>query len=252
MKSIWKGTISFGLVSIPVKLYSAIEHQSIGFHMVCKKCNERVQYKKVCPGCGKEEVSMKDIVKGLEISKGEYLLFTDEEINSLRPEKSDRIEIKEFVDSDEIDIIYYDKPYFCAPSQSKDRAYYLFLEVLKTTKKIAVGKFIMRQKEYLCAIQPYQKGLLLSTLNYKYEVRNINTIRELENAPTLNKQELELAGRLVDQLYAEDFDIADFRDTFSDQLQEMISHRDKKHQPRKLKRRIEEKPLLEALKASLK
>jgi DNA end-binding protein Ku len=252
MKSIWKGTISFGLVSIPIKLYSAVDQQSIGFHMVCKKCNERVQYKKVCPGCGKEEVTMKDIVKGLEISKGEYLLFTDEELEKLRPEKSDRIEIREFVDSDELDIIYYDKPYFCGPAQARDRSYFLFMEVLKTTGKIAIGKFIMRQKEYLCAIRPYQTGLLLSTLNYKYEVRDINDIRELKDAPDLNKSELELAIKLVDQLYEKDFKIEEFRDTFKDQLREMIANQSKGRKPRAIKRRIEEKPLLEALKASLK
>lgn len=252
MKAIWKGTISFGLVSIPIKLYAAVEHQSLGFKLICKKCKTPVQYKKYCEGCDKE-LHMSEIAKGLEIAKGEYLMFTDDELEKLKPEKTDRITIKEFVDSSEIDPIYYNKFYYCVPQKAREQAYFLIREVLKTSDKVAIGRFVMREKEYVCAISAYQSGLLLSTLSYKYEVRDIKQIRELEDAPQLSKDEVNLAIKLVNQLYEEEFDISGFKDTFADQLKEMLSHKEQKRtaQPAKRNRKVSEKPLLEALRASL-
>jgi DNA end-binding protein Ku len=254
MKALWQGTISFGMVSIPVKLYKAVEQHSIGFKMLCKKCMTPVKYKKVCPGC-KEDVSMSDLIRGLEIGRDEYLTFTDDELKKLKPEKSDRIEIAEFTDEDEIDVLYYDTPYYAGPAKARDRSYFLFKEVLKTSGKVASGKIVMREKEHVCAIRPYQKGLLLSTLNYKYEVRSMDTIKELEDPPELKKPEIELAIKLVNQLYEEDFDISIFKDTFAEQLREELENREKGKAPKKKKKAKEpeeETPLLEALKASLK
>ncbi|MGZ5243901.1 MAG: non-homologous end joining protein Ku [Bacteroidia bacterium] len=251
MKAIWKGTLSFGLVSIPIKLFSAIESQSIGFKMICKKCKTPVHYKRFCEGC-KEELSMADIVKGLEISKGEYIIFTQAELEKLKPEKSDRIEIQEFVDAGEIDPIYYNKVYFCAPQRSNERSYFLFKEVLTASEKIAIGKFVMREKEYVCAIRVFETGLLLTTLNYNYEIRDIKDIKELKQQPELSKAELNLAIQLVNQLYEEEFDMSEFRDTYSDQLKEMMKNRgtvEVKDEDRKVVK-LEETPLLEQLKAS--
>jgi DNA end-binding protein Ku len=251
MKAIWNGTISFGLVSIPIKLYAAIEHHQIGFKMLCKKCQTPVHYKKFCEGCNKE-LGMSDIVKALEVTKGEYITFTQDELDKLRPEKTDMISIKEFIDSKEIDPIYYNKFYYCAPQKAKERAYYLIKEVLEASNKVAIGRFVMREKEYVCAISSYQKGLLLSTLSYKYEVRDINDIKELKEKPEMNKEEINLAIKLVNQLYAEEFDISDFKDTFAEQLKAMLEKPELKSAAKgKKPKRIQEKPLLEALKASL-
>ena len=251
MRSIWNGTVSFGLVSIPVKLYSAVSHQSMGFTMLCKKCKTPIKYKRYCPGC-QEDVKWSEIIKGLEIGDGQYLTFTQDELDEMKPEKSDRIEIKEFVDLDEIDPIYYNKPYFCAPAKSKERAYFLFKQVLKESKKVAIGRFVMREKEYTCSIRDFKDGLLLSTLNYEYEVRDISDIKELKDAPKLKKDEVDLAKKLVDQLYEEEFDVSEFRDTFAEQLKKMMSKKEKvKVKEVEPEVEMKEESLMEALKASL-
>ena len=255
MRAIWSGTISFGLVSIPIKLYSAVEQRSTGFKMICKKCKTPVHYKRFCEGC-KDELSMGDIVKGFEVSKGEYVIFTQEELDKLKPEKSDRIQINEFVDVEEIDVIYYDKFYYCAPGKAKDRAYYLFKEVIKASDKVAIGTFVMREKEYLCAIKDHKEGLLLCTLNYDYEIRDISKIKELQNPVELGKKELEIAIAFVDQLYVEEFDISDFHDTFAEQLRDVIKGKapmeiEEAEAPERPKRARDEDSLLELLKANL-
>ncbi len=194
---------------------------------------------------------MDDFVKGIEISKGEYLVFTPEELEAMRPEKSDMIGIKEFVDAADIDPIYNDKVYFVAPQKAKERAFYLFKEVLKTSDRIAIGRFVMREKEYVCTIRSYQSGLLLTTLNYKYEIRDINDIKELKDAPVLSKQEVNLATKLVEQLSEDKFDIADFRDTFADQIKDQIKNKNRIKPKARPVKKVKQKPLLDALKASL-
>jgi DNA end-binding protein Ku len=254
MRAIWSGTISFGLVSIPIKLYSAVEQRSTGFKMICKKCKTPVHYKRFCEGC-KEELAMGDIVKGFEVHKGEYVIFTQEELDKLKPEKSDRVEINEFVDSEEIDVIYYDKFYYCAPGKAKDRAYYLFKEVIKASEKVAIGTFVMREKEYVCAIRDHKEGLLLSTLNYDYEIRDISKIKELQQKVELGKKELEIAIAFVDQLYAEKFDISDFHDEYAEKLRDVIEGKKpmeiEETDVERPKRAKDEDSLLELLKANL-
>jgi DNA end-binding protein Ku len=231
-----------------------VEQRSTGFKMICKKCKTPVHYKRHCEGC-KEELSMGDIVKGFEVSKGEYVIFTQEELDKLKPEKSDRIQINEFVDAEEIDIIYYDKFYYCAPGKAKDRAYYLFKEVIKASDKVAIGTFVMREKEYVCAIRDHKEGLLLCTLNYDYEIRDISKIKELQSEVELGKKELEIAIAFVDQLYEETFDISDFKDTFADQLKDVINGKTpmeiEEADTEKPKRPKGEDALLELLKANL-
>ncbi|MEX0966398.1 MAG: Ku protein [Bacteroidia bacterium] len=251
MRAIWSGSIAFGLVNIPVKLYSAVSHQSMGFRLLCKKCHTPVKYKRHCPGC-EEDVAWDDTVKGLEIAKGEFLVFTKEELEKIKPEKSDQIEIEEFVDLKEIDPIYYNKPYFIAPAKAKEKAYFLFKEVLKTSDKVAIGRFVMREKEYISAIRDFDNGLILSTLNYKYEVRDVNDIKQLEEPPRLNKKELELAISLVNQLYEEEFHVEKFKDTFAEQLKKMMEKKEKTYiEEPKAESTGKGKSLMDALKASL-
>jgi DNA end-binding protein Ku len=252
MRAIWSGAIAFGLVNIPIKLFSAVSQQTLGFKLLCKKCHTPVKYKRYCPGCD-DDVAWEDIVKGLEISKGEFMIFTPEELESMKPEKSDRIEISEFIDANEIDPIFYNKPYFIAPAKAKEKSYFLFREVLIASDKIAIGRFVMREKEYVCAIRNYGDGLLLSTLNYSYEIRDINDIKEIKQAPELNKKELNLAIKLVEQLYEEEFHLEKFHDTFAEQLKEMIDKKEKVHvEEATPTKKGETKNLMEALKASLK
>ena len=251
MRSIWNGSISFGLVSIPVKLYSAVSPQAIGFKLLCKKCMTPVHYERRCEGC-KDPVKWEDTLKALDLGDGQYLPFTQEELNAIRPEKTDRIEIVEFVGAAEIQPLYYNKFYYCAPPKSTDRAYFLFHRVLGDSKKVAIGRFVMREKEYVCSISAFESGLLLSTLNYAYEIRDINEIGALKEAPKLKKEEIELAKKLVDQLTQKELNLEEFEDTFAEKLKTMIQKKEKVYVPEAEEERpFDEASLMEALQASL-
>ncbi len=251
MRSIWNGSISFGLVSIPVKLYSAVSPTGISFKLLCRKCMTPVHYERKCEGC-KGEVKWEDTLKALDLGDGQYLPFEQDELDAIRPEKTDRIEIVEFVSQDEIEPLYYNKFYFCAPPKSTDRSFFLFHRVLSDSKMVAIGRFVMREKEYVCSISAYGKGLLLSTLNYAYEIRDIEDIGVLAEAPKLKKEEIQLAKKLVDQLTQKEFKLEEFEDTFAEKLQEMVKKKEKVFVPETQEERpFDEKSLMEALQASL-
>ena len=251
MKTVWKGIISFGLVSIPVSLYSAINSQSVKFRLLHKKDNSPVKYKRFCEE-EKKEVEWTDIVKGFEILKGNFFIFSKEDLEKLKPEKTNSIEILEFTDKEQMDSIYFNSHYFVLPQIKKEKAFYLFKTVLQSTNKVAIGKFIMREKEYTCVISPYRAGLLLTTLNYQYEIRDISKLEELKEDVNLTEQEMKLAGTLIDQLYNPFFDISKFKDNFREQLMKLINVKEKGELPKR-KGKIKVEPnLIKALKASLK
>src|SRR5688572_11579233 len=153
MRAIWTGAISFGLVNIPVKLYSAIESkEKLHFRMLHDKHLAPIQYKRICSECGKD-VPWNNVVKGIETTKDNYFVISREELRKIKPEKTDSIKILEFIDSDQLDILYLSGHYFLGPSQKKEEAFFLLREVMRLTGKVAVGKFVLRDKEYLCAIR---------------------------------------------------------------------------------------------------
>lgn len=253
MKSVWNGSISFGLVNIPIKLYSAVESQTLGFRILHKKCNTPLKYKRWCPKC-KKEVEWENVVKGLEISKDNFFVLTKEKLEKLKPEKTNKIEIIKIIDAKQIDPIYFDHHYYVAPAKKKEKAYALFKEVLQSAAKVAIGKFVMRERQHICAIESYKKGLLLTTLNYAYEIRDINKIEQLKKAPKLKKEELKLAKQLINKLYEEEFDITEFKDTFAQELKKAIKKvaKGKKVKGIKVEKPEKKKKLMEALKASIK
>ena len=253
MRAIWSGSISFGLVNIPVKLYSATESKGLDFRMLHKKHLTPIKYQKWCPEC-EAEVPYAEIVKGIEIRKDEYIPITPEELKALRPQKSNTVDVREFVDTHQIDPIYYSKHYYLAPNKAGEKAYFLFREVLSTSAKAAICTFIMREKEQVCAVRPYKNGLVLSTLNYAYEVRSIDQIEELKKPAKLTKEELDLASQLINRLYKEEFDISEFKDNFADEVKKII---ERKSEGEEIEveaaiKKPKAKPLIEALKASLK
>lgn len=251
MRSVWNGTISFGLVSIPIKLYAAVSQRSIGFKLLCKKCMTPIHYERHCEGC-EDPVDWEDTIKALPLGDGQFLPFTKEELETIKPEKTDRIEVIEFTDESEIQPLYYDKFYFCAPSRKTERSYFLFKKVLEDSQKVAIGRFVMREREYVAAIQAYGPGLLLSTLNYSYEIRDINDIEALKEAPELKKQELTLAKKLVDQLTQEKLKLEEFKDEFAERLQQMMEKKEKIVVEEKEEvKPFDEESLMEALQASL-
>lgn len=253
MKTIWRGDISFGLVTIPVNLHSAVVHKTPQFKLLDKKHHLPIHYKRVCEKC-KGDVEWDDVVKGLKVSKDNYIVFSQEELKALKPEKTETIDILEIVDAQQIDPIFFNKHFFVAPEKKKEKAYFLLKEILESSAKAAIGRFVMRDKEYMCSIESYKEGLLLTTLNYAYEIRDIDEIEELKEKPKLDKKEIGLARELIDKLYSEEFDISEYKDTFAHELKkilkkkekgELISLEGKKHAPK------EGKNLVEALRASL-
>lgn len=256
MKTIWKGSLSFGLVSIPVELYTAVQEHSLGFKLLHAKCNTPINYQRVCPHC-KKVVAWHEIVKGLELSDGNYFIITPENIKKLKPEKTDVIDIIEFVDATAVEPIYFEHHYYIVPTKVTEKAYFLFIKALASLNKIAIGKFVMRDKEYVSAIQPYHHGLLLTTLNYDYEIRPLHKLQELKSLPKFSADELALAKELIQKLSKKTFDMSKFKDTFFEKIKKELSKkttkkvRKKVAKPVKKEKVMPEFSLLESLRSSL-
>ena len=245
MRAVWKGFISFGLVSIPIKLYSVAEPKQFSFRMLCGKCHTPLKYKRYCPNC-KKEVAWQDVVYGFKIKESEWKVFTKEKLSKLKPEKADQIEIICFTDINFFDPLLFSKRYYIVPAKSKEKAYFLLKEVLHATAKVAFGKIIMHEKEHLVIIQAYKSGLLLTTLYYPYELRKIEQLDELKEKVKVSKEEFELAKKLIESMTKEP-ELEKYEDTFVKKLKELILGKAKpiaaKPKPEKL---------LEALKLSVK
>jgi len=217
MKAIWTGTISFGLVEIPIKITSAIQSHVFGFHVLHAACHTRLEYQRWCPHCEKE-VIWEDTVKGYEQENGSYRIFTKEELAEIKPEKTDRIDMLVFVPHGVIQDIYQENHYYVLPNKINNKSYFLFNMALEKSGLVGIGRFVMREKEYLCSIAAYQKGLLLNTLHYAYEIRSLIDASELKKVPKISKNEMELASHLIAQMAQKKFDITQYKDTFAEQL----------------------------------
>ena len=221
MKAVWKGYLGFGLVNIPVALYSAVEGDQINFHLFHEKDNGRIKYNRVCSECGKE-ISWGDIIKGIEIGKDNYYMISKEEINELKPKADDLIEIQEFIDKGKINQIYFTRHYYIGPTENKERPYFLFKETIAKSNKSAIATFVLREKEYTCIVSDFKEGLLLSILNYSSQIRDIKNIPNLEERPNLKEKELKLARELIDKLTTDTINLEKYEDTFTESLKEII------------------------------
>lgn len=218
MRSIWSGSISFGLVNIPVKLVSAVQSEEIDFDMLSKKDLAPVHYARIDSKTG-EEVPWKDIVKGYQYAKGKYVVVEPEDFEKASPEKSKSIDIVQFVKEDEIDPIYYEKPYYLVPGKGAEKSYKLLLKALQETETVGIAEFVLRNREHICALKPYEGILLLNQLRYHEEIRDIPA--EAEAKETVRQKELELAVKLVNQL-TEKFNPVAFKDTYIAELKKVI------------------------------
>ena len=253
MKSIWSGSLSFGMVNIPIKLYSTVEHAaSPGFKLLHAEDKSPIEYRKFCKKQNME-VPWSEVVKGLEVEPGSFFLFTKEELARLRPEKSDTIEIVEFVNPEQVDRPYFDGHYYVGPDKKKEKAFFIFSQALKASNKNAIGRFVMREKEYTCTIAPYEGGLLLSTLIYSYEMRSIQEVENIADKVDIKKQELDLAIQLINKLSVAHFDISQYKDEFAEHLKVAIEKRDRKELVimDKEKQETPEENLMDVLKQSL-
>jgi DNA end-binding protein Ku len=250
MRSIWSGSISFGLVNIPVKLVSAVQSEEIDFDMLSKKDLAPVHYARIDSKTG-EEVPWKDIVKGFQYAKGKYVVVEQEDFEKASPEKSKSIDIVQFVKEDEIDPIYYEKPYYIIPGKGADKSYKLLLKALEETGTVGIAEFMMRNREHICALKPYEGVLLLNQLRYHEEIREVPA--EAETKERVREKELELAVKLVDQL-TEKFNPAAFKDTYIAELKKVIKAKAAGKQIRIAepeKKTATVKDLMEVLKQSL-
>ena len=220
-RAIWTGAISFGLVNVPVKLYSAVEQKDVSFHQLQKDTGERIHYKRVTDDSD-DEVAYADIVKGYEVDKGQYVVVTPEELESVEPGRSRTVDIEDFVDLDEVDPIYFEKTYYMGPA-NKDAAktYELLRKALERTNKVAIARFVMRTKQYLAAVRANGKVLMLETMYFPDEVRDAEVIDNLPKGVKLSDRELAMAEQLIDSLTS-DWEPDRYHDTYRERVLELI------------------------------
>lgn len=220
MRAIWSGAISFGLVNIPVKLNSAIESsEGLNFDMLSKNDMAPIRYARIDTKTGKE-VAWKDIVKGYEYTKGKYVVITDEDFKKASPEKSRSVDIIEFVKENEIDPLYYEKPYYLVPDKGADKSYHLLIKALEETETVGLAEFMMRNRMHICALKAKDGVLLLHQLRYQEEIREAPQV-EKSKSEKISAKEVELAKKLINQL-TEKFNPSDFKDTYASELKKVI------------------------------
>jgi DNA end-binding protein Ku len=218
MRPIWKGAITFGLISIPVRLYSATENKSLKFHLLHEKDGGRIRYQRVCSKDG-EEVSWDEIVKGYEFAKDQYVTFTDEDLEALDLDSIKAIDIVTFVPVEQIDPIYYDKTYYVAPEASGLKAYRLLAEALEAEGQVGVAKVALRDKEHLATIRLKDDVFMLETMHWPDEIRPAS-FEELDKRLDVRDAEVKMARQLIQQLSG-DFRPEDFEDEYRVRLQEL-------------------------------
>jgi DNA end-binding protein Ku len=221
----WRGTLTFGLVSVPVKLYSAVVHRSVHFHQLHAADHARIYMKRMCP-VDEEEVPFEEIVKGYEIAPERYVVVEPEELAALEPAFTRTIDIEDFVDLEDIDPIYFDQPYLIVPDKGGARSYLLLLESMRHTSKVAIARIVLRSRERLVAIRPRDAALLMTTMNFGDEIQSPLALRELEDTEgvSLAERELSVAKRLV-QSIAEPFDITKYHDNYREALLDLIDRK---------------------------
>jgi DNA end-binding protein Ku len=251
MRSIWSGSIGFGLVNIPVKLYSASQsHEGLDLDMLHKEDHSPIRYARICREDG-EEIPYEDIVKGYEYKKGDYVVLTQEDLKKADAKKTKTIEIKQFADEDEIDSRYYEKPYYLEPDKGAERAYALLRDALARSNKVALAKYAMRARDNMAAIKPIGNALVLVQMRFPADLRDAGDLKfPTEKA---KKEELEMALALIKQL-DKPFIPEDWHDTYTEELEEIIKDKAKGHTPKKQGKQPQEtkvKDLMDTLRASL-
>ncbi|HTV93798.1 MAG TPA: Ku protein [Verrucomicrobiae bacterium] len=221
--AIWSGAINFGLVTIPVKLFTAVRTDELSFNMLHAKDEGRIKYERICSIDGKE-VPWDEIVKGYEYEKGQYVVLTDEDFKKVNPEATQSVDILEFVDLDTINPMFFDKPYYLEPSKQGRHAYALLRTALNDTKKVAIARVVIRTKEYIAAVKPIGDALVLELMHWANEIVPESTL-ELPEREKLPDAEMKMARMLIDTMSVEAFEPEKFKNKYHDELLAMIDAR---------------------------
>src|SRR3954451_17477193 len=224
-RSIWSGAISFGLVNVPIKLYSAVSRKTVRFNQLNSETGNRIQQKRVDPDSG-EEVPFDQIVKGFELTKDRYVVITPDELDALDPERSRTIQIEDFVDQDDIDPIYYDHPYYLVPDKGAAKAYGLLLNAMEASDKVAIARVVLRSKEQLVAIRPAGDLLMMETMIFHDEVVPHEDLDDLPDSKDLkaSERELKMAQQLIDSL-SSDFEPSKYHDEYREKVLVLIERK---------------------------
>ncbi|MGG5253955.1 Ku protein [Neobacillus sp. SM06] len=221
MHTMWKGSISFGLVNIPIKLHAATEDKDIKLRNLHNKCHTPIKYEKICPVC-EQEVANEDIVKAYEYTKGKFVVLDEEDLEKLRKEKEEKaVEIIDFVRMEQIDPIYYDRSYYMSPSEGGNKAYSLLRKALEESQKVGIAKIVIRSKEQLAIIRVFENTLVMETIHYPDEVRKAADVPSIPAGENVTKKELDTAILLIDQLTT-DFQPDKYQDDYRTALLELI------------------------------
>jgi DNA end-binding protein Ku len=223
-RAIWSGAISFGLVNIPVKLFSAVSRKTVRFHQIDSESGARVRQKRVGPDG--DEIPYEQIVKGYEIGPDRYVTISPEELESLEPQKTRTIDIEDFVDLEQIDPVFYDHPYYLAPDTGAAKAYQLLVDAMEDSGKVAVARVVLRSKEHLVAIRPRDGVLAMETMLFADEVVAADALEELSTDGDIetSERELEMARQLIESL-ASEFEPEKYRDEYRDRVLDLIERK---------------------------
>ncbi|MGZ3864879.1 MAG: non-homologous end joining protein Ku [Bacteroidia bacterium] len=252
MRPIWTGAIGFGLVNIPVKIYSATESSTLDLDMLDKKDHSNINFKRVNEKTGKE-VAWENIVKGYKMPNDQYVVLDDKDFELAAAKKSKTIEITNFTNEEEIESIYYEKPYYLEPDKSGARAYALLRDALQKTKKVGIATFVLRNKESLAILKAGKNAIILNRIRFEEEIRDIKDLN-IPGKTKIKGAELKMAISLIEQL-TEKFDISKYKDTYSAELMKLIKAKSKGKKIKTPQLKVvhsKTKDLMEQLKASLK
>jgi DNA end-binding protein Ku len=224
-RSIWSGAVSFGLVNVPVKLYSAVSRKTVRFHQLNAETGNRIQQKRVDPETG-DEVPFEQIVKGFELTRDRYVVINPDELEALDPERTRTIDIEDFVDLADIDPVYYDHPYYLVPDKGAAKAYGLLLNAMRESGKVAIARVVLRSKEQLVAIRPAGDLLMMETMIFADEVVDHEELEELPDAKELkaSDRELTMARQLIDSL-STDFEPGKYHDEYREKVLQLIERK---------------------------
>ena len=216
------GTISFGLVNIPIKLYTAASSQNVAFHLIHAKCGSRIKQQQTCPVCN-VVLTRDDLVRGYESAKNQYVLFTEAELEGLEQAASKNIDIVEFVPLPKVDPVFFEKSFFLGPDKGGEKPYRLLAEAMAKANRVAIAKFVMRGKENLVLIRPAQDGLLLHIMYFADEIRNFGEIDK--GSAALKENELGLATRLIEELSVDEFKPEQYHDEYRERVLDVVNQK---------------------------